>query len=315
MVAMTSLIVLDVSTEDCVLHMAEQSESESQSESQSQSESDISTSMNSSPMVAKQDIVANETPALEEAHAVCKSLESTCMAEQDQFTTATEDDDTESYTSSCEDLNLDQEAIMGGQAPTSPLRSSMKPLTYEIPIKKDGRSFYLTHKSLSKQDTKCVRSMSDLNSPDESNPKQFGRSVSFHEVQIRSYGQTVGDNPCVGYGPPISLDWDYEEAEHMALDDYELHRGKRREPRQMMMNYYHRMNLLTYMYGWSKEELEAVDKKVCRDKLKRGITRYFLPAMKLEESVESAARKIKRISQRGTKSPTLGKSPSICLQV
>lgn len=58
---------------------------------------------------------------------------------------------------------------------------------------------------------KKVDSNSDCDSSSSANnPKQLKRSapssVRFEEVHIRSYAQKVADNPCVSYGPPISLD-------------------------------------------------------------------------------------------------------------
>lgn len=63
-------------------------------------------------------------------------------------------------------------------------------------------------------------------------------SVSFDSICIRFYAQMVGDNPSVTYGPPISLDWDYEEMEAIAVDEYERNRPKRRNVRQMVLSHY-----------------------------------------------------------------------------
>jgi hypothetical protein len=121
------------------------------------------------------------------------------------------------------------------------------------------------------------------------------RSVSFTSVSIRSYEQTMGDNPSVSYGPPISLDWDYEQHDALDIDEFESERVfVRRSMRQLAMNYYRRKALLTRDYGFTEEELMKAKKDADKTKMKRFVTNYFLPVMKVEDALESAGRKAKR---------------------
>ena len=120
-------------------------------------------------------------------------------------------------------------------------------------------------------------------------------SVAFGSIMIRSYSQTLGDNPSVSYGPPIQLDWDYEEHEPLEVDQYEDNRPPRRSPRQMVLSYYHRKNVLTWKYGVSDDELKTSKKQIKREKLRRTITITALPIMHVEAALESAARKAKRV--------------------
>ena len=120
--------------------------------------------------------------------------------------------------------------------------------------------------------------------------------VAFVSVHIREYSQTVGDNPSVSYGPPISLDWSYEEFEPISIDQYEDKRGRRRCLRQMILSYYHRRNVLSWQYGFSDEELKAAKKQANKIKFQRAITAAFLPAMTVEAALESAGRKAKRLA-------------------
>ena len=119
-------------------------------------------------------------------------------------------------------------------------------------------------------------------------------SVSFHEIHLRYYDQTLGDHPNTSFGPPIALDWHYEEAEPIHIDEYEEHRGSRRTLRQLMINCYTRKNLLRWTYGHTEEELEKATKASNKASFQRGVTKYFLPIMKVEEVVQSAARKTRR---------------------
>jgi hypothetical protein len=45
--------------------------------------------------------------------------------------------------------------------------------------------------------------------------------IPFESVQTRLHHQTLGDNPAVKYGPPIALDWEYEEMSPVQVDEYE----------------------------------------------------------------------------------------------
>ena len=162
-------------------------------------------------------------------------------------------------------------------------------------------------KSLPAPDMKKVRELSDLSVMCEAEPKPVKRShscVSFHEVNMRFYDQCVGDHPSTSYGPPISLDWNYEEAEPINIDEYENQRGARRTLRQLMVNYYTRKNTLMWTYGVPEEELKKATKACGRAAFQRGVTKYLLPVSKLEEVLASAARKTKRVVSGKTKRST-----------
>mmetsp|Transcript_37348 Transcript_37348/g.54606 ORF Transcript_37348/g.54606 Transcript_37348/m.54606 type:complete len:333 (+) Transcript_37348:322-1320(+) len=118
--------------------------------------------------------------------------------------------------------------------------------------------------------------------------------IDFKDVVIREYSITLGDHPNCSIGPPISLDWEFEEFHPLALDEYESVRGRRRNLRQMLLNYYHRKHLFEHVLGFSKEEIKKAQKDVHKVKRQREITRTFLPVRKVEEVAESASRKWKR---------------------
>lgn len=122
------------------------------------------------------------------------------------------------------------------------------------------------------------------------------RRVSFVAVQIREYQQTVGDNPSVSFGPPVSLDWPFMQRDALAVDLYEATRaGRRRSLRQMMLNYYHRKNLLSHVCGATEAQLVAAQKAAERVKRQRATTKALLGVSKLEEVWQAATRKTKKL--------------------
>lgn len=118
--------------------------------------------------------------------------------------------------------------------------------------------------------------------------------VSFDKIYIRNYSQTIGDNPSVSFGTPISLDWDYEESHALSVDDYESCIPRRRTVREMMLNYYNRRNVLKHRCGHTDAEIDAGERKVNAIKRQRSLTKAFLNLSMVEDFVESACRKAKR---------------------
>mmetsp|Transcript_23695 Transcript_23695/g.65776 ORF Transcript_23695/g.65776 Transcript_23695/m.65776 type:complete len:204 (+) Transcript_23695:184-795(+) len=144
-------------------------------------------------------------------------------------------------------------------------------------------------------DCKCTLTESELKSALKSS-SGTGKQVNFDVVYVRSYQQTMGDNPAVSYGPPIQLDWDYEEHDGIDIHEFEMSRGhSRRTMRQMAMSYYHRKNFLSREYGFSEEELRRAKKDANRVKFLRDVTKTLLPMMKVEDAIESAGRKARRL--------------------
>lgn len=123
------------------------------------------------------------------------------------------------------------------------------------------------------------------------------RKVHFGEVLVRDYAMTLGDHPCCSYGPPITIDWAYLEYEPLGVNEYEFHHPPRRSMREMLLNYYQRKALLSNA-GFSETDFKQVKKLVNREKTNRSITRSIVshyPLLKVEDAVESACRKFKRL--------------------
>jgi len=123
-------------------------------------------------------------------------------------------------------------------------------------------------------------------------------NVKFEQIIIRQYQQTIGDNPSVSYGTPISLDWAYMENDPLDFDVYEASKTRRRTMRQMFLNHYQRKNLLIHRYGHSVQEVKAAKRATNRIKNQREFSKIMQtslqPLLVFEEMRESAVRKAKR---------------------
>ena len=183
-----------------------------------------------------------------------------------------------------------------------PRKSILKPSDTEVPIKNKGWKALPKLLSSTETDATTPRSCVRPSTPTTVLAK---RTVQFELVMIRCYDQCVGDNPAVSYGTPVSLDWGYEEMEPIDLDLYEATRGKRRNPRQMMMNYFNRRNLLSYRFGVSEEEIVKAEKAAAKIRNQRSVTRALLPAAKIEDMVTSGIRKTKRMLKKNKTSSNL----------
>jgi hypothetical protein len=195
-----------------------------------------------------------------------------------------------------EDLQMLVQSTMALSLCSKHKRPSIKEYdAASIPIKDKPNAW----KQLPKPDLGFIRTMSAPESTLDRSSRdnlKLPRKVRFHEIQFREYEQTIGDNPCVSYGPPISLDWDYEECGSIDVEEYEANRGRRRGMREMIMNYYVRTNLLTFKYGATEKELKAATKAANREKRSRAITKALLPYQLVEDLAQSAVRKTKRLA-------------------
>lgn len=120
------------------------------------------------------------------------------------------------------------------------------------------------------------------------------RRVQFKQVTVRDYAMVLGDHPNCSWGPPVTLGWAYEEYAPLEVDEYEFHHALRRPLRQLTLSSINRTELLTTHSGHTEAELKDAVKEKDRECLRRSITRSLLPCWRVEDAVESAARKLRR---------------------
>jgi hypothetical protein len=184
---------------------------------------------------------------------------------------------------------------------TSSSYGNMELLGENIPICPSRKSWKVLPQPSSSMNMKRVESSASffhqqLSTPASPPPDQqdtLSKSVSFSQIHIRDYDQTIGDNPSCAAGTPLSLDWDYIEKESLGLDQYEFNRPKRRSMRQMHLNYYQRKHILT-LKGHTEEEIKIGKDQAKKIKQQRSMTRHMLPLMKIEDMAESVGRKARR---------------------
>lgn len=104
------------------------------------------------------------------------------------------------------------------------------------------------------------------------------RELRFGTVTIRRYEQTLGDNPACSLGPPLTLDWDFEQDECTpTVDDYEaqIHRRHRND---MMLSYYQRHDILSDK-GFTNAQMRTAERQVAKIQWQRTISQSFAPIL------------------------------------
>mmetsp|Transcript_581 Transcript_581/g.1485 ORF Transcript_581/g.1485 Transcript_581/m.1485 type:complete len:270 (+) Transcript_581:593-1402(+) len=122
------------------------------------------------------------------------------------------------------------------------------------------------------------------------------RGLQFGNVQIREYARTVGDNPSCSSGPPVSISWEYNEVGEIGIIDYEKTRPPRRSHFEMVLPRKVRHDMLRREWDVQQREIaEAVRRNVKIKNQRKSTVNNLDKATKMEEAMESASRKLKRI--------------------
>jgi len=96
-------------------------------------------------------------------------------------------------------------------------------------ILSDGQKTNSSFPSILSNGQKTNSSFSSINN----DGKKMKRNISFSTLEIRTYGVTLGDNPGGSGGPPLSLDWNYNESKALDIEEYEARRQPRRSRKDM----------------------------------------------------------------------------------
>lgn len=143
-----------------------------------------------------------------------------------------------------------------------------------------------------------LNSSSRQGSTTKSSVASLDRLVQFNEIQIREYERTVGDNPSVTKGPPVSIGWNYKEKESKPLEEYENTREERKNISNLVLSKRIRTEIILES-GVSRKEMAAVVRQTNAAKNKRRTTVNNIGTItRAEELWESALRKVNRFVRR-----------------
>lgn len=118
-------------------------------------------------------------------------------------------------------------------------------------------------------------------------------AIITHMTQLRTYVLSDRDNPSVSTGPAISLGWKYTVADRVTINDYERTRnstGKQVRPIRRI----DREEMLRDL-GFTRFEIADSVRGIIRTKNQRRQTYHNLKLARMEESVESAVKTVKKV--------------------
>ena len=123
------------------------------------------------------------------------------------------------------------------------------------------------------------------------------RSVSFHKIEFRQFQRTLGDHPA-SRGAPVTLSWQFDPSHPtLSIDDYESYRPPRRSRSQIYMSSYHREEMLLNE-NVSRAAIRKATKEVTKVREQRQKTVETLHNAPVEEAMESAKRRLKKLYNR-----------------
>jgi len=134
-----------------------------------------------------------------------------------------------------------------------------------------------------------------------SKPKKNKLHVSFGNLEVREYIQTLVDHPGTSYGPSIGLSWDHISAKTLDIEAHECYRilySPRRVGKALAMPYHTRRNILQNDLHFSREEIEKASSEAALIQKQRLISYARIPLESVDEVMESLKRKVTRIVGR-----------------
>ena len=144
-------------------------------------------------------------------------------------------------------------------------------------------------------------SLKSESSQSSSNHKstKMKKTISFSTLEVRNYDVTLGDNPGVSNGPPVSLDWTYEDSKHICLEEYESLRPPRRSKEEMRLDSNSRQIVLSSRF--TSRDLKAATDTAREIRMQRRKSYSISNMEPLQEVLESTERKMKRLLRRRRK--------------
>ena len=123
------------------------------------------------------------------------------------------------------------------------------------------------------------------------------KTVRFSDVTVREYPMIVGDNPAVSCGPPVTIDWEYNNEQIMSLDAHCHLNPYPRRKRQMLMPLHLREFILIHTDCKYSDILKATN-EATNIRIKRMSTLNSSILDRLGEFRKTTTEKIKRFFKR-----------------
>lgn len=119
-------------------------------------------------------------------------------------------------------------------------------------------------------------------------------TVNFSTVHVRYYERILGDNPSCTNGPPLGIGWNFIEKGKKKVDDWEMERGRLRSTSELVLNRRQREKIIESL-GYKEKDIAAAVRELNKARYQRRQTVNNLGAQKMEEAVENAKRKMKKL--------------------
>lgn len=115
-------------------------------------------------------------------------------------------------------------------------------------------------------------------------------------VELREYGQCLGDHPACSRGAPIQLDWNYHCMATLSIDHYEQSRHGRNDNSLRIPSSYRQFILMRL--GYSPQDLADAIRTKTIDQKKRVQTVSRLKYMAFDEKMEKMVRVIPNVAAK-----------------
>ena len=146
------------------------------------------------------------------------------------------------------------------------------------------------------QSSERPRSCCRRSSTSSTSTSSTSSTVSFDTVEIRGYYITLGDNPSCSRGPPISLDWKYEQELVMKVEEYEQHHtatSRRRSKEQMIVPAVVREEMIRTNTDYTRSEIQDTVQEIQKiQKSRQKNATHSVRRQRNEELLESITKRI-----------------------